>query len=226
MRRQVRSAALGAAVAALTMGAVTACSAETKPSPAEKAGGSAVPQGETAAKDKETSGKEKEPAGGGQVGAAGSPCPMPVTFDLAEHWKPEAVTAPEDEEFAALFERGPVSLVCEIDAKPAGNIGFIRVWVGTGAGGDTRKALEAFVAAGGEHRSEEAYTVTKAGSYDATEVTYVNTSVILDEPKKERAFAVATPKGVVVVDLGGLDSGEHEEMLPAYELAKKTVRGS
>jgi hypothetical protein len=226
MRRQVRGAVLGAVVAALTMGAVTGCSAETQPPPSKRAGGSPVPQDETAAKDTQTAGKHKEPAVGGPVGAADSACPMPVTFDLAEHWKPEAVTAPEDEEFAALFERGPVSLVCEIDAKPAGNIGFMRVWVGAGAGGDTRKALEAFVASGGDHHSKEAYTPIKAGSYEATEVTYVSTSELLDEPKKERAFAVATPKGVVVVDLGGLDSQEHEEMLPAYELARKTVRGS
>jgi hypothetical protein len=222
MRRQVRGAALGVVVA-LAMGAVTGCSPETKAPPSKKAGGSPVPQEETAAKD-QTSAKDEEPAVGGPVGAAGSACPMPVTFDLAEHWKPEAVEAPEDGEFAELFVRGPVSLVCEIDAKPAGNIGFMRVWVG--AGGDTRKVLEAFVTAGGDDHTKQAYTATKAGSYEATEVTYVNTSVLLDEPKDERAFAVATPKGVVVVDLGGLDSEEHEEMLPAYELAKKTVSGS
>ncbi|MGW0775247.1 lipoprotein [Streptomyces sp. NPDC002835] len=224
MRRQVRGAALGAVVV-LAMGAVTGCSLETKAPPSKKADGSPVPQEETAATDRAAA-KDKEPAVGGPVGAAGSACPMPVTFELAEHWKPEAVEAPEDGEFAELSVRGPVSLVCEIDAKPAGNIGFMRVWVGAGAGGDTRKALEAFVRAGGDNHTKEAYTATKAGSYEATEVTYVNTSVLLDEPKKERAFAVATPKGVVVVDLGGLDSEEHEEMLPAYELAKKTVRGS
>lgn len=224
MRRQVRGAALGV-VAALAMGAVTGCSLETKAPPSKKAGGSSVPQEDSAAQDKAAA-KDEGPAVGGPVGAAGSACPMPVTFDLAEHWKPEAVTAPEDGEFAELFVRGPVSLVCEIDAKPAGNIGFMRVWVGAGAGGDTRKVLEAFVTAGGDNHTKQEYTATKAGSYEATEVTYVNTSVLLDEPKDERAFAVATPKGVVVVDLGGLDSEEHEEMLPAYELAKQTVRGS
>ncbi|UYQ63560.1 lipoprotein [Streptomyces peucetius] len=216
----MRGAALGVVAAVLVTAVTTGCSAETTPSPAKKAGGTAVPQDETA-------GEDKAPAGGGPVGAAGSPCPMPVTFDLAAHWKPKAVeTAAVDDEFAGLLERGPVALVCEIDAKPAGNIGFIRVWAGADAGGDTRKALEAFVEAGTERRSKVAYTATGAGTFEATEVTYVVTGELLDEPKPERAFAVATPKGVVVVDLGGLDAEEHEQMLPAYELAKKTLRSS
>ncbi|MFJ8073909.1 lipoprotein [Streptomyces sp. NPDC096176] len=162
----------------------------------------------------------------GTVGAPGSPCPMPVTFDLAVDWKPDPVENDPDDEFATLFGQGPVSLVCEIDAKPAGNIAFLRVWVGADAGADTRKALEAFVADGAKDRKDEAYRETKAGKFAATEVTYLNTNEFLDEPKKERAFAVSTPKGVVIVDLGGFDSEEHEQMLPVYELARKSLRTS
>jgi hypothetical protein len=47
---------------------------------------------------------------------------------------------------------------------------------------------------------------------------------VLDEQRTESAFAVATPDGPVVVHLGGLDSEEHREMLPAYELAKQTLK--
>ncbi|MFD5348217.1 lipoprotein [Streptomyces anulatus] len=37
-------------------------------------------------------------------------------------------------------------------------------------------------------------------------------------------FAVATPDGPVVVHLGGMDTEEHTAMLPAFELAKKTLK--
>lgn len=235
-RGRVRGAALGVLAAALTVGAVTGCSSESDP--ASSAGGSANERQEKQekqenpgdrgdrGKDGKGDGAADQPAKGRSVGAAGSPCSMPITFDLAADWKPEAVESAPDDEFAALLEQGPVTLVCEIDAKPAGNIGFMRVWVGADAGDDTREALEAFVADGARNREQEAYTQIEAGKFAATEVTYVNTDEILDEPKKERAFAVATPRGVVIVDLGGLDSEEHEQMLPAYELARKTLRSS
>jgi hypothetical protein len=41
----------------------------------------------------------------------------------------------------------------------------------------------------------------------------------LDGMKPERAVLVETGQGVAAISLGGLDSGEHESMLPAYELA-------
>lgn len=68
------------------------------------------------------------------------------------------------------------------------------------------------------------YTDIEAGTLPATEVGYTISSELLDGPQKKRAFAVSTPRGPVVVHLGGLDSAEYEEMLPAYELAKRTVR--
>lgn len=207
------------------MGVVTGCSAGAGSDPVKNAGGSAAEKEEKTKQDK-NKGRGKDKGKDGSVGAPGSPCPMPVTFDLAADWKPEAVEHAADDEFAGLLEQGPVSLVCEIDAKPAGNIGFIRVWVGADASADTREVLEAFVADAAADRRKEAYSETKAGKFDATEVSYVNTGEFLDEPKKERAFAVATPKGVVVVELGGLDFEEHEQMLPAYELARKTLRSS
>lgn len=56
------------------------------------------------------------------------------------------------------------------------------------------------------------------------EVEYLYSSELLDETKKESAFAVTTADGPVVVHLGGLDTEEHEEMLPAYDLARRTLR--
>ncbi|MFI2372420.1 lipoprotein [Streptomyces sp. NPDC018833] len=228
MRGRVRAAAVTAATAVLALGGLTGCSSETQPEPEPAAAaGDAGGKPERAAEatpGSEQRGTANSVRKGATIGAPGSPCPMPVTFDVAADWKPEAVASAADEEFGALLKQGPVTLVCEIDAKPAGNIGFIRVWTGGTAGDDAREALRAFVADAAKKREKESYTDTKAGGLAAVEVTYVNTDEMLDEPKKERAFAVTTPKGVVIVDLGGFDTAEHEAMLPAYELARKSVR--
>ncbi|MFJ8753509.1 lipoprotein [Streptomyces sp. NPDC102441] len=157
------------------------------------------------------------------LGGAGSACELPVTFDLAADWKPEAVEVDPGSELAELGQQGSATMVCEIDAKPAGNIGYLRVWQGKGAGTAPRAALEDFVA-GDPNASEASYRETEAGPAAATEVTYTVGVELLDEQKTERAFAVATPDGPVVVHLGGLDSQEHKAMLPAYELARKTLK--
>jgi uncharacterized Rossmann fold enzyme len=96
------------------------------------------------------------------------------------------------------------------------------VW--TVAKSPARAALEGFVKAA-DKPSAVTYRETAAGTLAATEVTYTTHSELTDETKEERAFAVATPKGtVVIVHLGGLDTDEHRAMLPAYELAKSTTK--
>nr|WTB36154.1 lipoprotein [Streptomyces sp. NBC_00830] len=148
---------------------------------------------------------------------------MPVTFDLAASWKPEAVQLDEDDALNELIRQGPVTLVCEIDAKPAGSIGFLRVWTGDRTDRTPRQVLEAFLA--DEPNADKiTYTDTEAGALPATEVGYTISSELLDGPQKKRAFAFSTPRGPIVVHLGGLDSKEYEEMVPAYEPAKRTVR--
>ncbi|WP_329438984.1 lipoprotein [Streptomyces canus] len=164
----------------------------------------------------ETSGPHDTAAtSGGTIGAAGSACELPVTFDIAKSWKAEAVETP--------LSQGPVSLACEIDAKPAGNIGFLRVWAGKSGDADTRAVLEAFLAAE-DGVTKEKYRTFTSGGVSGVEVEYLYSSELLDETKKESAFAVATAGGPVVVHLGGLDTEEHEEMLPAYDLARRTLR--
>lgn len=173
---------------------------------------------------------------GGTLGAAGSACELPVTFELAKDWEPEAVEAPapqesggssdSDEELTQelldeMLRQGPVTAACEIDAKPAGYIGFLRIWTGQSGDDDARTVLEAFVA-DDDSASKPKYSEFKAGDLAGVEVVYTNTA--LDEKKQEHAFAVTTADGPVVVHLGGLDTEEHQKMLPAYELAKKTVR--
>ncbi|MER6282635.1 lipoprotein [Streptomyces sviceus] len=163
----------------------------------------------------ETSGRDRTAASsGGTIGAAGSACELPVTFGIAESWKAEAVKAP--------LSQGPVTLACEIDAKPAGNIGFLRVWTGRPGDADARTVLEAFVAAE-DGVSKEKYSAFTSGGLSGTKVEYLYASELLDETKKESAFAVTTADGPVVVHLGGLDTDEHEEMLPAYDLARRTL---
>ncbi|WNI34188.1 lipoprotein [Streptomyces sp. ITFR-6] len=167
---------------------------------------------------------DKAVARGGTVGGAGSGCELPVVFDLARHRKAKAVVPDEpDSEFAALSRQGPVALVCEIDAKPAGHIGFLRVWRGDAESGTPREALEGFVKAD-ENASKITYTESTAGKLSVAEAGYTVHSEIMEESRPARAFAVATPDGPVVVHLDGLDAQEHEGMRPAFELAKRSVR--
>ncbi|WP_432157642.1 MULTISPECIES: lipoprotein [unclassified Streptomyces] len=176
---------------------------------------------------------EKAARAVGSVGGAGSACELPVTFALAERWHPDAVSLGADadppldeevaEEVAALARQGYVTLACELDAKPAGHIGFLRVYTGEPGDADARQVLEAFLRA--EDGVEEAeYRSFRSGPLSGTEVQYRHTVEVLDETRTERALAVVAPDGPVVLQLGGLDDEEHRDMLPAYELAKQTLR--
>ncbi|WP_217280862.1 lipoprotein [Kibdelosporangium persicum] len=156
-------------------------------------------------------------AGDGSIGADGSACPLPVTFDLPKGWQAEAV--PGDD-----FRMGEVTLACEIDAKPAGMIGFIRVFTGE-TKGTAESALKAFVQdykGKGEGDAQEAYTAIKVGGVDGVEVEYVNRPTS-GTSKRERAFALRPGTTAVVVHLGGIDDAEHDSMLSSYQLVRKTV---
>lgn len=233
MRIGVGNGWRGLAVAALLTGVATGCGEAGKDSAgAEVSAGSGSKAPATATA--KASGKGAV-ASGGSVGPAGSACELPVTFDTAKSWKAEAIAAADqkgetgneltDELADALLHQGPVTMACEIDAKPAGNIGYLRVWTGKPGGGDARAVLEQFVKA--ESASSGArYSAFEAGGLSGAEVEYITTSKILEESKKERALAVTTPDGPVVLHLGGLDTEEHEAMLPAFELAKSTLKAT
>ncbi|MCX5335568.1 MULTISPECIES: lipoprotein [unclassified Streptomyces] len=197
-------------------------------------------------KDAKTSASASASAGqaaesGDSIGAAGSACELPVSFDLAKDWEAEAIdsaaaqdkASPTDsdgledeiseEVLDSILRQGPVAAACEVDAKPAGYIGFLRIWTGEPGDDDARTVLEEFVAAEDGARKAK-YTSFESGDVAGVEVEYVVTSELLDETKKESAFAVTTPDGPVVVHLGGMDTEEHEKMTPAFELAKKTLQ--
>lgn len=155
------------------------------------------------------------------VGGPGTACALPVAFAVAEKWTPKAVEDPENPEFAALTRQGPATVRCEVDAKPAGHVGYLRVW--TAGKGPARTALEGFVKAA-QNTSGVTYRESGSGAGPVTEVTYTVYNKLMEESKEERAFAVATPKGTVIVHLGGLDTAEHRAMVPAYELARTTLK--
>lgn len=153
------------------------------------------------------------------VGAADSGCPMPVSFGTAASWTPKAVdTAALGPDLAAALGKGGMVPVCEIDAKPAGNIGFIRVY--TGEHGDLRATLTSFA---GEGAQTPAFTELQIGGKPAMEINYMVKSEIDDVAEPEVAFAVPTARGVAVVALESFDREEHAAMLPAYELAKSSL---
>ncbi|THA33780.1 hypothetical protein E6R18_09065 [Streptomyces sp. A1277] len=207
-RRTVR----GLVPALLAAAALTGCSSGPDTDGGAKAEKSAgAPAAKTAAE-------------GATVGASGSGCELPVTFELAKDWKPAAVLPVDpDSELGDFTTQGPVTVICEIDAKPAGHIGFLRVWQGKDKDASPRETLEGFVK-DEENTSKVTYAQVTTGKQAMTEVTYTFHSVLMEGPRLTHAFALSTPEGPVVVHLGGLDSAEHKDMLPAYELAKRTVR--
>lgn len=200
---RTRSGAASVVALATATLMLTACErAEVTPTPAESSTAAQAAAAPEAAR----------------VGAAGSGCEMPVTFGIAAAWQPKAVTVAPGDPLAELARQGPVTMVCEIDAKPAGNIGFLRVY--TGDAGELRPILEAFI---GADAREPVFTEVRVGDRAGLEVVYQTKSELDDALERERAFAVATARGVVVVSLDSMDSAEHEAMLPAYELAKRSL---
>ena len=192
-------------------GMLTGCSAEADGDPAA---------GERPAAAASGKGQAELVKKGGTVGKPGTRCALPVTFDLAVDWSAEAV--PDDPELAPLARKGTVRMACEIDAKPAGHLGFLRVWTGQPTDSTPRQVLEAFMADERNVRKTE-YTKITAGDFEAVEVGYTVYSPLLEESRRKHALAVTTPEGAVVLHLGGLDTEEHEAMLPAYRLAQHTL---
>lgn len=242
MRVRVGKAGRAMAHAAVVAMVLTGCSETAEPDAGESGGASA---GATA------NGKPAGVGSGGSIGAAGSACELPVRFDIAESWEPEAIDAaaaraevdemadgssddPDslEKELAAeladsLLTQGPVTAACEVDAKPAGHIGFLRVFTGEPVDDDARTVLEDFVLAEESeevHLDEQRYRTFRSGGLTGVEVSYLRSSEILEETTKQRALAVVTADGPVVLHLGGLDDEEHEAMLPAFDLAKRTLR--
>ncbi|MBO4163354.1 lipoprotein [Micromonospora antibiotica] len=145
------------------------------------------------------------------VGPKGSACTLSMTFSVPAKWKVKAVKGGAD------LKLGPAVPLCEIDAKPAGNIGFLRVWQITGAAPlNPQVTVDKYLAAFNSPK-EQQYRRTKAGPLDAFEATWT------EDGEPNRAILVSTLYGTLMVTLDGLDAEEFEEMLPAYQLAKSSA---
>ncbi|MFV2101321.1 lipoprotein [Micromonospora sp. LOL_024] len=165
----------------------------------------------------------------GTVGAAG-PCPLPVTFDLAQDWRAEAVEAPDpgnelgNAVAEALTRRGGSTVRCELDGR-AVVPGFVRVWIVDGEGTPARQALEAFVDAE-EQVSEPQYRETRPGDLDVVEATWLSRRALTDSDVREWALAVQLGHRTVLVEASTTSFGEPVDVLPAYRLARDTLAGS
>ncbi|SDT00519.1 hypothetical protein SAMN04489716_2232 [Actinoplanes derwentensis] len=160
-----------------------------------------------------------------RIGAVGSACEMPLSFEVATDWKPVAVDLEAFGELAALGRVGDFSVVCEIDAKPAGHIGFLRVYQADDLSGQPREQLAAFLKAGtrGQEISGTTYQDVQFGTVQGAEMTWQSYDKGLDHHGKYSAFALNTRAGAVIVQLSPFGAEEHPAMLPAFELARKTL---
>ncbi len=170
------------------------------------------------------------------VGGADSPCPLPFVFDRAQGWVPERLDPMTSEERAttdpddlALLDRisspGPFQAACELSSPI--NVGFLRVFAGPArlAGRDPEKILTTFIEAYDSNVSDIAFAeVSSEAGLALVEATYEQHRAPDDDGVPQRAFLVSGTDGVAVVHLGGLDAEEHDGMLPAYELARRSVR--
>ncbi|WP_433788441.1 lipoprotein [Actinoplanes sp. CA-252034] len=163
---------------------------------------------------------------GESVGAKGSACELPFEFQAAADWKPKAIDLKKMGELADLAKVGDFTVVCEIDAKPAGSIGFIRVHLADGLSGAPAEHLQEFmkVSIGKREASNTDVTDVQIGAAQAAEASWETLDKEYDIRSKYTAFALNTKKGIAVVQLAPLDTGEYTSMQPAYELAKKTVK--
>ncbi|WP_229402562.1 lipoprotein [Micromonospora okii] len=209
-----------AVLAALILATAAGCADDGPRTTGGRAGGGPVP-----APSPFVSGPpwydDTAPAGAGvTVGAKGTPCELPVTFSLPARWTAEPVGD------AAGTTLGGSRLRCEVDAKPAGNVGFLRVWAVDEGTGDVRAALEEFLA-DDDRVSEIEYRRGRRGPLDLAEATYVQADGLGGGPNRQRALAVGVPGGgTVLVTFGGMDTSEFEAMFPAYQLATGTLRVS
>ncbi|MFJ7418604.1 lipoprotein [Streptomyces uncialis] len=173
------------------------------------------------ASDAEKSSGNEATGGKAAVGGTGSPCALPVSFELVKHWEAGATDAAS----AAPNPQGTASLVCEISGNAAGTPGLLRVWAG-GTEKDPERALKEFVDGFTLRPVTADHSDFAAGGLKGAEVVYAERSGTEKAvANRSRAFAVGTGKGVVIVHLWGSADAE-AGLRTAYELAKRTVRPS
>ncbi|MEV1156152.1 lipoprotein [Micromonospora chokoriensis] len=207
-------------LAALTLGLLAGCGDDPDAPPGHPAGGQA-PQATG-----EPWYDEVAPASsGGTTGGTGMPCPVPVSFPLADGWTAKAVEVPEGELAEllgeALTKRGGTTVRCEVDGRKAGG-GFLRIWAADAASVAPRAALEGFASGGGEEISGQQFRDVRAGAFDATEMSWLTTDSVAEEESRNWALAVQSAGQTLVFAVNEGLITERTDVLPAYRLA---VRG-
>jgi hypothetical protein len=147
-------------------------------------------------------------------------CTMPVTFDLPARWQADPVEldgGPLDD----LARQGGATLICAVDAEPAGHLGFLRVWTAP-VTTKPRPALLAFLAADPDATGVEYRDAVIAGR-SAVEASYLRINEVNPEGKRERALALRLGGSAVILTVSGFDSAEFRAVLPAYVLARQTL---
>ncbi|MEU7584788.1 lipoprotein [Micromonospora sp. NPDC049230] len=207
--------------AALTLGLLAGCGDDAA-APAGPAAGGPAPQATG-----EPWYDEVAPASPGTTtGGVGSPCPVPVSFPLADGWTAKAVEPPKGELAEllgeALTKRGGTTVRCEVDGRSAGG-GFLRIWAADQPAVTPRAALEGFAAGAGETVAGQQFRDLRAGGFDATEMTWLATNPLTEEEESRNwALAVQSAGQTLVFAVNEGLIAERADVLPAYRLA---VRG-
>lgn len=150
-------------------------------------------------------------AAAGKVGF-GAGCPFPATFSTPARWKPV------DASGTGTVVGSGIRLVCEIDGKPAGVVGFIRVWVRTPDATPPAALGRAFVNGWATKATELRSRDLPIAGAPGAELQFRQAGTL------NRVFVVALPAAVVIVNWGGTDDEEHVSGLPAYILARSTIK--
>ncbi|MET8093173.1 lipoprotein [Micromonospora sp. NPDC005220] len=206
--------------AALALGLLAGCG-DDDAAPAGPAAGGPAPQATG-----EPWYDEVAPASpSGTTGGTGSPCPIPVSFPLADGWTAKAVEPPKGElaELVgeALTKRGGTTARCEVDGRSAGG-GFLRIWSADPPTVPPRAVLEGFAAGAGETVTGQQVRDLRAGGFDATEMTWLATNPLAEEESRNWALAVQSAGQTLVFAVNEGLIIERTDVLPAYRLA---VRG-
>jgi len=147
-----------------------------------------------------------------EIGSVESACPLPVTFTVADKWKPAAVS-----DGTSTSKSG--ELLCEISARATGQTGFMRVYRLTEVP-DAQAALTRSTSR--SHYTDFKFTDITTGAGAGKQVEYNIDSggtTILG-----LAFAVPVAGGVVVIELNALDEETKKANMSAFELAKSTLK--
>ncbi|MGC4758368.1 lipoprotein [Micromonospora trifolii] len=206
--------------AALTLGLLAGCGDDAA-TPAGPAAGGPAPQ----ATGEPWYDEVAAASAGGTTGGASSPCPVPVSFPLADGWTAKAIEPPKGElaELVgeALTKRGGTTVRCEVDGRAAGG-GFLRIWAADSPTVTPRAALEGFATGAEEKIAGQQFRDLRAGGFDATEMTWLATDPLAEEESRNWALAVQSSGQTLVFAVNEGLITERTDVLPAYRLA---VRG-